>query len=116
MARKNVVQAFKMIDSGDMSSNIESVSTNVTYLDVSSIAISWSGSSPAGTITIEARNGEANAWTELDFGSTISVSGNSGSHRVVFTEMPFTDLRVVYTASSGTGSLDAIITSKQVGG
>jgi hypothetical protein len=117
LARKNVLKPYKMIDGGDLSSNITSSTTSVINLDKASISISWSGSSPVGTIEVEARNGEADPWTALDFGgSTISISGNSGSHRILLNETPFTDVRVSYTATSGTGTIDAIITAKQVGG
>ena len=84
--------------------------------DKASISIQWSGSSPVGTFEILARNGEDDAWQALDFGSVIAVSGNTGDHRVLLNELPFTDIRIDYAATSGTGTVDAIVTAKQVGG
>lgn len=104
-----------MIDSGDLSANITSNITNVSNLDKGSIHVSWTGSSPSSTLVVQARNGEDASWYELSFGSTISISGNSGNHQLVLEEMPFTDIRIVTTFTSGTGSLDATITSKTVG-
>lgn len=115
MGRKNVVKSYKMIDAGDLSGNITSNITSVINLDNASIHLIWSGTSPVGVITVEARNGENDSWYELDFGSAINISGNSGDHQIVFTQMPFTDIRVKYTASSGTGSIDALITLKTIG-
>ena len=116
MARKNVVKAYKMIDAGDLSGNIQSNTTSVINMDKASISVQWTGSSPVGTFEVLARNGEDDAWQALDFGAAISVSGNSGDHRIVLNELPFTDLRVDYTSTSGTGSVTATITAKQVGG
>lgn len=116
MARKNVLKSYKMLDSADLSGNITSDITNVINLDKASISISWTGTSPSGTITISARNGEKAPWQEVNFGSAITVSGNSGDHRIVFNELPFTDIKIDYTASSGTGSIDAYLTAKQAGG
>lgn len=115
MARKHVLKSFKMLDAADLSTNLTSLSTNVQNLDVASILINWTGSSPSGTLTVEAKNGEDEGWYALDFGSTISVSGNSGNHRIVFTELPFSNIRVSYASASGTGSINAVLTAKTVG-
>lgn len=115
MGRKNVVKSYKMIDAGDLSGNITSNTTNVINLDKASIHLVWSGSSPVGVITVEARNGDNDSWYELDFGSAINISGNSGDHQIVFNELPFTSIRVKYAVTSGTGSIDATITAKVVG-
>lgn len=115
MARKHVVQSFKMIDSGDLSSNITSEITNTKNLDKASIHLSWTGTSPVGVITVEAKNGENDSWYTLDFGASISIAGNSGEHQLVFNEMPFTDLKLQYTATSGTGTIEAVYTAKTTG-
>lgn len=116
MARKNVLKSFKMIDAGDLSGNITSEITSVINLDKASIVLAWTGTSPVGTIEVQARNGEDDAWRALEFSSAINISGNSGDHRILLNETPFTDIRVVYNFASGTGTLDAIVTAKQVGG
>ena len=116
MGRKNVVKSFKMLDAVDISSSQTSDATNVINLDTASIHVVWSaGSSPVGTITVEARNGENDSWYELDFGSTISVSGASGDHQIMLNEMPFTDIRILYTATSGSATLTATLTMKTMG-
>ncbi len=121
MSRKNVVMPFKMFDDADMSLNATSLVTNVINLDKASVIISWSGASPVGTITVEGRsfkpatNTVDSGWVTLDF-DTISVSGNTGGHQLLFNELPFSELRLQYAASSGSGSLDAILVAKQVGG
>lgn len=120
MSRKSVVPGYAMIESGDISGNVTSDVVSVKNLDNASIIVSWTGTSPVGVLAVQARNngaGDVNPepWYELDMGATINISGNSGNHQLVFNLLPFTDLRLVYTATSGSGTLDAVITSKVVG-
>lgn len=115
MARKNVL-SYAMLDDANLASNITSSSTNVINLDKASIHISWAGSSPVGTFTVEARNSEKDAWYTLDFGAAITVSGASGDHQLIFNDLPFYEIRLQYVATSGAGTVDAILTAKQVGG
>lgn len=117
MARKNLIPSFKLIDAEAMDGNITSEVVNVQNMDIASIHLAWSaGSTPVGTVTVQARNGASDTWYDLDFGSAISVSGNSGDHQIILSEMPFTDIKVTYTRSSGDGTLNGYITAKQIGG
>ena len=115
MSRKHVVKSFNMLSQADMSANILSGETNTLQLDKASIYLAWSGNSPVGTIRVEARNGAEAPWYDLELDGTPSVSGNTGSHVIVLNEMPFSDIRVAYDSTSGTGNLDAILTMKTVG-
>lgn len=115
MSRKHVVKSYNMLEAADMSSGIESEPTNVLQLDKASIYFAWSGTSPVGTIRVQGRNGAEAPWYDLELDGTPSVASNSGSHIIVLNEMPFSDIRVAYDATSGTGTLDAILTMKTVG-
>lgn len=122
MARKNVVASHKMLDDADISTNQTSDVSNVTNLDRASISVAWSGTSPVGELFVEAKKQKATSqtadldWKALDFGSSISITGNSGDHEIILNSLDFTHLRVRYASTSGTGTLTAVITSKQVGG
>lgn len=122
MARKNVLLHFKMLDAADISTTQTSPATDIAYLDNAGIVITWSGTSPVGTIDIECANPaptehEADwTWVPLNFGSVISVSGNTGLHTITMNQLPFTKIRLIYTATSGTGTLTAMLSVKQVGG
>lgn len=125
MGRKSVVPGFPMINSVENPSNLAATFTSdivsVKNLDYASIHIDWTGTAPVGVISVEARNGDIrnngamDDWYALDMGSTISISGASGDHQLVFNYLPFSDLRLVYTRTSGTGSINAFITSKVQG-
>lgn len=112
---KRIVPGFKMWDATSMAATSTSTSTNVQNLDKASIFVEWTGTSPVGTITVQARNSASGTWYDLDFGAAITVSGNTGSHSIVFNELPFTDIQLVYTRTSGTGSITATYVSKVTG-
>ena len=116
MARKNVLYQFKMFDAESLSASATSEPTNVANVDYCSIHVEWTGTSPLGTMTVEVRNGDKDTWYALDFGATIAISGNTGDHQIVLTQMGFTDVRLQYARSSGVGSITATITTKQAGG
>lgn len=115
MGRKTVIKSFEMITSGSMASDVTSSIVNVINLDQASIFVSWTGSSPLGELDVEAQNGDDQPWYVLDFNSTIPVSGNSGDLQLLFSEMPFTSIRLQYNRTSGTGSLNAVISAKTEG-
>lgn len=122
MARKNIIASHKMLDSVSLTSNSESSITNVINLDRASVSIQWSGSDSVGEVEFHARKKEKEKstadtqWYTLDFGSSIAITGASGSHEVIFDSLDFCELKAVYTTASGTtGSLTAVISAKTVG-
>jgi hypothetical protein len=115
LARKHVVYGYKAFNSADISTNQTSAEIEVGQSDYGSIFVSWSGTSPSGTLEVQAKNGENGTYRALDFGSTISISGNSGNHDILLKEMPFTHLKLVYTSASGTGLMTASVTFKSKG-
>jgi hypothetical protein len=115
MGRKSIVKAYKVIDAGDMSAtSITGTVTACTGIDNIGLLVEWSGSTPVGAITVEVQNGTS-GWSALDFGSPIAVSGNTGNLNININQIPFENLRVVYTKSSGTGTLTVTLAAKVVG-
>ena len=116
MGRKNVIKSFKLIDSEDLATSFTTQNVNVINLDKASIHLSWTGTSPIGAFTVEARNGEDDDWFELTLGGgTIDISGDSGDHQLNFFELPFTDIRLIYTATSGIGTIEGFLSAKVTG-
>ena len=122
MARKNVVPSFQMIDSGDASADILSNSTSVINHDKADVRIEWTGS-PVGEIIVQAQQRSdlrqpivEGDWFDIEFGNTITVDGSNTNHHLKFNELPFTDIRIKYTSTSGSGTINAKITLKQIGG
>lgn len=115
MARKNVIYSYPLFNRQVINATSTSPATNVQQLDQASIDLSWSSSTLVATVTVQAKNGQYADWRTIDFGSSITISGSSGSHEILFLAMPFTDLRLVVTVTSGSGTVNAVITAKSVG-
>lgn len=110
--RKNIT-VFHAVENGDMSNDITSPVTNVQYLDNVGIQLVYDGD-PVGTFTIEGSVGESKAFTTLTNLATISASGSGDSILLNLQQVPYTSIRIVYTAGSGAGTLNAHLTSKMI--
>lgn len=119
--RKDVlnVKGFKIFDATDISTDQTSEIVYVPYLDNVGMIVSWTGTSPVGELKIEVSNQQQNPnepmiWSQLDFGSAIAISGNSGTHTINMNQLPFNAIRAKYARVSGTGNLDLIAQVKMV--
>lgn len=130
MGRKQVVHQYNMLEDQtvNMSSAITSNITNVEQLDKASIHLTWTAG-PVGEFKVQARNGGTpppktalpkakynDSWYDVDMGGTIAVTGSDSEILLIFNELPFTDIRVVYSPTSGSASdLKILLTSKTIG-
>jgi hypothetical protein len=112
-SRKNVLKNWLAISNGDMSGDITSPATAISYLDNVGIQVSWTGTAPVGVINVQASNDSGATWTDMSFTPSPAVSGASGSILLSATGVPYTDLRVQYIRTSGTGTLKASISAKE---
>ena len=110
-----------VITNGDMSTaSITSTPLVIQQLSLISFQTVWSGSSPVGALQVQtsndfALNGDgsvrtAGTWTNV--GSSVAVSGNSGSLEIALSDVPSYAIRIVYTKTSGTGTLQCLICGK----
>ena len=109
MARKLVTSNHSQISDGDMAADITTADANITDVESKDRClyhISWTGSSPVGSMSIEFSNDKTN-WIALDFGSTIAISGASGYHLIMVNLITFKYIRAKYNRTSGTGTLNA---------
>lgn len=115
MPAKNF-HSFNFFNSETVTTSTESREMNVDRLDYGSIALVWSASDLTATLEVQARNGKNEAYRAVDFGSAIAISGASGSHEIIMSQMPFSDIKLVLTVTGGTsGVIDAPFTSKSNG-
>lgn len=130
---KNTLKQFNTISAGDMSTaSITSAVTDIRFLDDIGIQFTWT-SSPVGTFAIQ-----VSADYNQDYLGNVETTGNwvpvtltywNGSTFITDTSLPtsvgspiYVDLallsspwiRVVYTKTSGTGTLTATITAKEI--
>lgn len=126
MARKNTT-THPLIREGSLAAMITSEEITVTTLDQASIRINWTSTDAVGEFKLQARQKtkqdeilESSPWFDVDFGSTISIDMTQPTpdteHQLILTQLPFDQIRLVYTSTAGTGTVDARITAKQVGG
>ncbi len=117
-----------VIVNASMATSQSSAVTILANLTKASYGVSWTGTSPVGTLSVQASNdyslypnGKVNnpgTWTTLTLSvagapvTTISVSGNTGTAMIDIVETSIYAIQLVYTAASGTGTLNAILTGK----
>lgn len=128
MSNRPYTDPKQVITDGAMASNIASLVTILQQKTMSSYGVSWSGTSPVGTLSVQVSNdyslypnGQVNnpgTWTTLVLNvagtpsSTIAVSGNTGTVFVDITDTAAYAIQLVYTAGSGTGTMQATYVGK----
>ena len=111
-----------------MAGNLTSLVTIIQKLSMISYGVSWSGSTPVGTLSVQVSNDyaqnpdgsvkTAGTWNTviLNVGgtpsTTIAVSGNTGNGFIDIDQMAAYAIRLIYTAGSGTGTINAVINAK----
>jgi len=123
MASRPLKGPFPAITNGSMSGNLTSVVTIIQNLSMLSYGVSWSGTSPVGTLSVQVSNdytqnqegsvSNPGTWTTLVLNvsgvpsSTVPVSGSPGTAFIDVTQTSAYAMRLVYTAASGSGTLQA---------
>lgn len=118
MARKYPLINWLMFGANGCDLSVAQTHSSVTEINLQDnvgVIITWTGTSPVGAIVFEVSNNNS-TWNSLDFGSAISISGNTGNHTVNINQLPYSFIRATYNKTSGTGTLIASLTSKQMGG
>lgn len=114
--------------SGAMTANITSKVTILGSCTGAGFQINWTGTSPVGTVDFEVSNDyalnpngsvfNAGTWTPMYIlvngtpAANIAVSGNTGTVFADITKTMAYAIRSVYTFTSGTGTMQAVITGK----
>lgn len=118
MGRKHVIR-LELFTASSMAVQQVSKVIEVGELDKASIHAYWVAG-PAGTFEIQARNmndksDKVDQWYTLDTGTPWAVTAADDSVHLVLNEMPFTEIRLIYTPTSGSGMINAYLTSKTIG-
>lgn len=100
---------LRIVSSGDMSASITSSATNINEVVSYAVQAVFTGS-PVGSLSLEGSN-DNTTYTVIS-SSTAAVSA-AGSY-LVNVELPaYSYVRLVYTRTSGTGTLNATINAKR---
>lgn len=105
-----------------MASSIISEVTIVQNLSMLSYDVSWTGTAPVGVMSVQVSNSysingdgsvrNAGSWTTLTLNSPTNVSGSTGNGFIDIDATGTYAIRLVYTRTSGTGTMNAILNAK----
>lgn len=113
---------YSVITNGSMAGNITSAVTIVQKLSMISYDVSWVGTTPVGVMSVQVSNTysqnadgtvrNAGNWTTLTLSTPATVSGNTGNGFIDVDATGAFAMRLVYTRTSGTGTMNATISAK----
>lgn len=124
MSSRPILAPYKVIDNQSMASIITSKPTIVSNISMIAYEVTWAGTAPMGTISVQVSNSYAVndqggvavnvnvVWTTLPLSASTAVSGNSGTGFIQIPNLSAHAIRLVYTPTSGTGTLNAIVSGK----
>lgn len=112
----------QVITNGNMSGNLTSLVTIMDQLLMISYSIVWTGSTPVGTVSIQVSDDysinpdgttrNTGTWNTLPLSASTDISGNSGNGFIDVAANAGYAIRLVYTRTSGTGTLNVLIMGK----
>lgn len=128
MSTRTNLRPTVVLDAGDMSGSLISAPTILQSISGVSYTVTWSGTSPVGTVSVQVSNdyslnpdgtvANAGTWISLYLNvsgtpsTTVALSGNTGSGFLEIEKTNAYAIRFIYTRASGIGSLTAIIAGK----
>lgn len=122
MSSRPQAAPFSVITNGSMAASITSKPTIIQKLSMIGYDISWTGTTPVGVMSVQVSNTyaenvdgsvkTAGNWTTLTLSTTPTVSGNTGNGFIDVDATGAYAMRLVYTRTSGTGTMNATITAK----
>lgn len=128
MSARPTIRPQVVIDAASMAANITSDPTILGSVSGASYSISWAGATPVGTLQLQVSNdyalngdgtvGNAGTWEAVPvtisggLTTTMTVSGNTGTGFIDIQRHNGYATRLVYTATSGAGSMTAVVNGK----
>ena len=122
MASRPILTPFPVITNGNMSGSITSAVTIIQNLSMISYDISWAGTAPVGTMSVQVSNtysqngagqvSNPGEWTTLTLSTVPAVSGNTGNGFIDVDATGAYAMRLVYNFTSGTGLMQATVNAK----
>lgn len=122
---KGVLLPFAVISGGNMAGNITSAPTNTQYLDNVVYVLSWPATgSPNGTFAVQVSEDytvsstgtvtNSGTWVPITLSATITAASVADNALIDLNQLPSSWVRIVYTRSSGTGTLTGYVSGKAV--
>jgi len=128
MSQRSEIRPYQVITNGNVAGTITSLVTIIQKVSLVNYTFSWSGTTPVGTLKIQVSNDYAvdatgtvsntGNWSDVSFttgtgtAASVAVSGNTGTTTINSPLLGAYAIRAVYTASSGTGTLQGYVCGK----
>lgn len=126
MARKNVLEPVLIASAQSLGASFNSTPTLIDFMDNTAYQINVTTSSAVGTFDVQGSldyfPGNANQaavtgnWVNLGVSPVPTLASANDTILININQAPFRALRVSYTRTSGTGTCNIYIMSKQLGG
>jgi hypothetical protein len=117
---KSVVKNIPLISAVSMGATITSSVIDVLQTDNIGLQVTWTSANAVGTITVEGSvdydpHFETGTFYALTFDPVLTQpNSDNGGYLVNINQFPWPYVRVVYTRSSGTGTLTVNISVKSI--
>jgi hypothetical protein len=121
MSSRPLQTPFPVIINASMTTNVISLPTNIQNISMIGYDLSWTGA-PVGTFSVQVSNTyqqsgqgvviNAGHWTTLTLSAAVTASGTPGNAFIDVDALSGVWIRLVYTATSGTGVLNATVAGK----
>lgn len=122
--RKDVLTKFQIVTAGDMSGDVTSTVTNISYMDNISIQINIVTSSAVGTFYVQGsvdhvQNAQgvvtvAGNWVNLTLSPTPASASADNQILIDLNQLSFPYIRLFYDNASGAGLFNAFICGKML--
>ncbi|MES2347881.1 MAG: hypothetical protein V4641_09970 [Pseudomonadota bacterium] len=128
MSTRTTLRPNTVISAGDMSAaTVTSTATILQSITSLNYAVTWSGTTPIGVLAVQASDDyKADGGTVLNAGTwnvvplnlagasvtSIPITGNTGNGMIDIDGIAAYAVRLLYTKTSGVGTLVAVVTGK----
>ena len=123
MSSRPILAPYSAITDGDMSADIISSVSIIQMISFISYTLVWTGT-PTGTFSVEVSNDykrssagvvlNAGTWVPLTLSAATVASGAAGSGFIDIDGVAAYAIRLKYTATSGAGTLNAVVNGKVI--
>lgn len=128
MSTRPLLKPFSVIKNGDMSGSLISAVTIIQQLSMLGYGLSWVGTTPVGSVSVQFSNDYSlnsdgtvmnpGTWSTATVNyqgspvTVVPVTGNTGNGFIDIDSTGAYAIRLIYTAGSGTGTLQCLINAK----
>lgn len=112
MSRK-LTHKYKMFNALNATVSQTSQEVSVMGVDKLSIHVKFSANN-SGTFRLQAKNGSDDSFFDVTFNATMTITSDNEA-LLIMNEVPFDSIKLIWTPSSGSGTMTAVLNMKSLG-